>query len=274
MASYFGEILQSSSRAVDDDDDDFETEEIATTSVRWSPMVKAELLKIPEKKLPCQILIVAIGPAASGFVQSHLLTDDFQVVGALFSGLSDSDVNTFDQMSPADKNCYIYRSRQIPDVFMCLCKTDVSAEQSYSWTEQLFSCISTASPHFYMSILCSYMTSEYRSEVPVSDMNPPFLRALKTPRFAGTPLCPYLEQPNLVSGLPAQLLTYCQMKDVKAVLYVCYTDTLYLDTFTMEVFKPLVQSTPIKDVFQENKKAGEVMKHIVDIYSLKNSLYL
>ena len=48
------------------------------------------------------------------------------------------------------------------------------------------------------------MTSEYKSEVPTSEMETPFLRALKTSKFPGTPLCPYLEQPNLVSGLPAQ----------------------------------------------------------------------
>lgn len=74
----------------------------------------------------------------------------------------------------------------------------------FSFFIQLFSAIDSGSKHFYMSVLCTYMTSEYKSELPVSEMNPPFLRALKTAMFAGTPVCPYLEQPNLVSGLPAQ----------------------------------------------------------------------
>jgi len=73
----------------------------------------------------------------AGFAQAYLLTDDFYVVGALFSGMSDNDVNTFEQMSPSDKTCYVYRSRSIPDAFLCLCKTEVDEEQAYSWTEQV-----------------------------------------------------------------------------------------------------------------------------------------
>ena len=34
--------------------------------VRWSPLVRAELLKTPDNKLPCQIMIVAVGAAAAG----------------------------------------------------------------------------------------------------------------------------------------------------------------------------------------------------------------
>ncbi|XP_045197531.2 proteasome assembly chaperone 1-like [Mercenaria mercenaria] len=274
MATFFGEVVPTFSRAVDDDEDELESPIISTTNVRWSPVVRAELLKKPDGKLPCQILIIAIGPAAAGFVQAYVLHEDYYIVGALFSGLEETDINTFDQMSPSDKTCYIYRSRSIPDAFLCLCKTDVTPEQSYSFTEQLFSCISTESSHFYMSILCSCMTSEYKSDIPVSDMNPPFLRSLKTTKFPGTPLGPYLEQPNLVSGLPAQLLTYAQMMDVKAVLYICYTDSIYPDSSSMKIFYPLLQSTPIRDLIQENPKAEEVLKKIVELYSVKNTMYL
>jgi hypothetical protein len=87
------------------------------------------MIEIPDKDLS-----LIIFPA---FAQSYILTENFYVVGALFSGLEDTDINTFDQLSPTDKTCYIYRCRQIPDAFLCLCKTDVSPEQSYSFTEQV-----------------------------------------------------------------------------------------------------------------------------------------
>ncbi|WAR07124.1 PSMG1-like protein [Mya arenaria] len=234
---------ESHNRAVDDDDDDIDSEYIETTSVRWSPVVQAERLTTPDQKVPCQTLVIAIGPAAAGFVQAYILTEQFYVVGALFSGMSDNDVNTFDQTAPSDKTCYIYRSRSNDQAYLCLCKTDVSDEQY--------------SPSLYASILCSTMLSEYRSDVPVSELETPFLRALKTGRFAGTPVCPFLEQPNLLSGLAAQLLTVLQARDVKAVLYVCYTDCLYLDSETMAVFRPLLKTTPIKDIYQGNTKAEE-----------------
>jgi len=56
----------------------------------------------------------------------------------------------------------------------------------------------------YISILCTMISAEFKSDTPVSEMSMPFLRSLKTTRFTGTPLCPYLEQPNVVTGLPAQ----------------------------------------------------------------------
>lgn len=219
-------------------------------------------------------MIVAIGPAAAGFVQAYILENDFSIVGALFSGLDEKDWNTFDQTAPTDKTCYVYRSRSKPGVFVCSCKTDVNVEQSYSWVEQLFSYIDVGDPNLYLTILCSYMTSEFRSDIPVSDMETPFIRTLKTSKFAGTPMGPYLEQPNLVSGLPAQLLTFSQIQNIRAVLYICYTDSIYLDSDTMGVFKPLLNSTPIKDIIEENPKAKEAMNNIIHMYSMKNSLYL
>ena len=73
----------------------------------------------------------------SGFVQAYIITDDFYVVGALFSGMNEDDFNTFEQNSPSDKTCYIYRSKRVPEMFLCLCKIDVDPEQAYSWTDQV-----------------------------------------------------------------------------------------------------------------------------------------
>ena len=56
----------------------------------------------------------------------------------------------------------------------------------------------------YVVVLTTQPTSSYTSEVPVSDMQVPFLRGLKSSKFAGSPLCNILEQPNLVVGLAAQ----------------------------------------------------------------------
>ena len=99
---------------------------------------------------------------------------------------------------------------------------------------QLFATIDTSNKHFYMSVLCTYMTSEYRSELPVSDMNPPFLRALKTSKFPGTPLCPYLEQPNLVSGLPAQ----CKWWALKIWNQIQETYIISTFSFCWHIYKP------------------------------------
>ena len=56
----------------------------------------------------------------------------------------------------------------------------------------------------YVVVLNTLPTHRFTSEVPTSDLPVPILRGLKTSKFAGTPMCPVLEQPNLVSGLAAQ----------------------------------------------------------------------
>ena len=56
----------------------------------------------------------------------------------------------------------------------------------------------------YVVVLNTLPTHRFTSEVPTSDLPVPILRGLKTSKFAGTPMCSVLEQPNLVSGLAAQ----------------------------------------------------------------------
>ena len=68
-----------------------------------------------------------------------------------------------------------------------------------------FQCLSRlALSEAHVTILTSCLTSQYRSEEAPGDLAAPFLRALKTDAEGETPVCPFLEQPNTVPGLPAQ----------------------------------------------------------------------
>lgn len=226
----------------------------------------------PDGKLPAEILIIAIGPAATGFIQTYLIHKNYEVIGGLFSGMDEDDVNTFSQDSPTDKSCYIYRKKDASEILVCQCNVTVLPEQAFSFVEQLFPsiCLDVC----YVSILCSAHTSEYKAEIPISDMEVPFLRSLRSTKYQGTPLAPYIDQPNIVTGLPAQCLSYCQMNMVKAVLYVCYTDSIQVDSATMRCFLPLIQSTPIRDIVEKNPKADEMLRIIVDLHTKHNTLYL
>ena len=72
----------------------------------------------------------------------------------------------------------------------------------YSYDSQVFS--SLKSEELYVGVLATASVSDYKSETAANDLDTPFLRALKTQEFKGTPVCPYLEQPNTMTGLPAQ----------------------------------------------------------------------
>ena len=52
------------------------------------------------------------------------------------------------------------------------------------------------------------------------------------------------------------VMAYCQMKNIKALMYICYTDTIFLDSPTMRAFIPLTGSTPIKDIIQVRMEVG------------------
>lgn len=44
------------------------------------------------------------------------------------------------------------------------------------------------------------------------------------------------------------VLSYCQVWQIPAVLYQCYTDVIKLDTVTIEAFKPLLSSKILKSL--------------------------
>ncbi|XP_061177285.1 proteasome assembly chaperone 1-like [Saccostrea echinata] len=273
MATFFGEILPVISRAVDDDEEEESFENLETSvKLRWKKEIKEELELTKDEKLQVDAFVLAIGPAATGFTQTYVTHKNYEVIGGLFCGMKEDDVNTFGQTSPTDKTCYIYRKCDYPSALVCECNYDVRPEYAHSFVNQLMSFLNLSEGH--VVILSSAFTSEYKSEIPTSDMNPPFLRALKTTQFLGTPLAPYLEQPNVVTGLGAQVMTYCHIHKIKALLYVCYTDTIHLDFATMKTFQPLIETTPIHLIREKNTKASETLKKIVDLHTKHSTLYL
>jgi len=275
MATFFGEVLTPSSRAVDEEDDDDESPDVnlLPAVVRWTPKTRSEMEKSNNQCLQCNTLIVAIGEAATGFAQTYILHQDTEVIGVLGTGLDDKDVNTFSQRSATDKVCHVHRLIHNPDVLVCLCNTHVAPEQAFSWVHKLFG--SLPRENLYVSILTTIPASQFHSECPHNDLPLPFLRALRTSAYKGTPVCPYLEQPNTLTGLHAQILSYCQIHQIAAVVYVCYTDAyVYVDPRTMKIFQPILGTTPIKDVAKAHPKAEELLADIATKYAEKNTLYL
>nr|CAD7441151.1 unnamed protein product [Timema bartmani] len=82
---------------------------------------------------------------------------------------------------------------------------------------------------------------EDRSELPLS-----FLKQLQTDNYPGAKLYGHLEQPNTVTGVPAQALSWCQVFKVPAVAYILYTDCEQVDSITTEPLRQLVSKLPVK----------------------------
>ncbi|CAH1798809.1 unnamed protein product [Owenia fusiformis] len=227
MATFYGEIVQPYSRAVDDDDDEDDVIPDTSCSVlRWSPTAKLEMEESPTQCLQCEVLIIAIGQEATGFSQAYLLENDAEIICVICSGMDEQDVNTFSQTAPTDKTCYIYRLKSRPNIMMCMCNSKVTSEASYSWTEKVFSKLEKPpDQQMYVAVLSSTLASEFKSETPIGDLKLPFLRSLSTNEFPGTPICPYLEVPNVVPGLPASS-EYLSKFSITISLFLSVLDAL------------------------------------------------
>ncbi|XP_033125671.1 proteasome assembly chaperone 1-like [Anneissia japonica] len=270
-AAYFGDVVTQISRAVDDDEEDCQLDESLLPVLRWCPSIRQQLEASSTKCLKCSILMVAVGAEAVGFSQAYLLPEDPEILGVIASGMSSLDKNSFSQKADSDKTCFIHRLASNPEVLVVLCKSNVAPEQAFSWTQQLFENIE--SENLYVTVLSSSLVTEYKSSKLVSELSTPFIRALRSSAYKAKPQSPFLEAPNMVSSLPAAVLNHCQVNSIAAVLYVAFVDSPHVDVESMEVFKPVLEATPVKDLVQPRPGASKRLQQFVSVHLNTINLY-
>lgn len=59
------------------------------------------------------------------------------------------------------------------------------------------------------------------------------------------------------------VLSYCQVWQIPAVLYQCYTDVIKLDTVTIEAFKPLLSTKILKSLVKVKFRIYKLMGGLV-----------
>jgi len=271
------------SRAVDEDYDDEEEERIAEKALRpfvltLSPGVDSN------RPSRCTSLIIAIGPVASGFIKAHLLDSHaHEVIGRMCqsdtvsvdceSDTMSVDCDSDDQTSP-DKSCLVYRLNEpLSHVSIVQCQATVTAEQSFSFTQQLMSSLCLKSVH--VIILSTLNRNEYKCALPASDVPDNFLRMLHSQTYLGSRVCEPVEQPNTVDGLPAQLLTYCQINRVPCALFVCYTNLLHVDLDSLKAFNKVLRVEPLNQLSKESVDVERRLSKVVQqLHSANRSLSL
>lgn len=133
-----------------------------------------------------------------------------------------------------------------------------------------------------MVVLTSSPSAQYHTTNPWS-LTADFVRMLKTDLWQTkfpTDICRFLETPNTVRGLPAAgetffllpkcalylpqsvcpfllnkflfivVLSHCQIFRVPAALYVCYTESAYIDSRSVNAFKFLLTAAPFNSIQQ------------------------
>ncbi|KAL0994481.1 hypothetical protein UPYG_G00122800 [Umbra pygmaea] len=282
MATFFGEVLSVYSRAVEEDEEELddeneedeqirrELEEKREVYIEWYPEI-TQSQGSGSSTLQCSDLIIAVGPNATGFLSAYVLnTDSWDAVGhvSLWNEKSRGSSRHKSAPLPGEPACRFYRHRDNP-VLMCQSTSYIAEDQLFQWTEKVFGCLQTRG--LSVMVLSDSPVAEYKTPDYLYSSAVPFLRSLKSSAFQNKTLCPALEQPNIQTGLPAAVLSHCQVYQIPAVLYRCYTDVISPDSITMETYKPVLtclsklvtlETCPSTDVLRKIAKIGEAQSNL------------
>ncbi|XP_047661068.1 proteasome assembly chaperone 1-like [Tachysurus fulvidraco] len=236
---------------------------------RWCPEVSRAVESTD--KLQCSDLIIAVGPNAAGFVSAYILSyEGWMQVGwvSLWNERSRGSIRPDKAPLPEEPGCIFYQQKSCPSVLICQCTCYIAEDQLFQWAEKVLG--NLQSRGLTVTVLSDSPLAEYKSPHYVNGA--PFLRALKTSTFTHNLPCPLLEQPNIITGLPAAVLNQCQVQHIPAVLFQCFSDALHPDSVTMETFKPALScfSTRVK---LETSPKMEIRQKLTRVNDAHSNLY-
>ncbi|KAK2522022.1 proteasome assembly chaperone 1 [Columba livia] len=288
MATFFGEVVVAPSRAGVDDEEwaeeareetpedreiRRELEKKREIDVLWTLKSGASLESSADQPLVCSKFIVAIGHNAAAFLSSFILDSVcWEVVGVVKLWNEWCRTSNTTNVLPTDSFCLFYRLISDPTVLLCQCSCYVAEDQQFQWLEKVFGCMQKEG--LQVTILSTCPVADYKTQESTLTLPAPFLKALKTKEFKEQICCPLLEQPNIVRDLPAAVLSYCQVWQIPAVLYQCYTDGIKLDTVTIEAFKPLLSCEILNSLVKDVSESTKILKKLLTTNEIHNNIYI
>lgn len=278
MATFFGEVLSVFSRAVEEDEEEDieeneedeqirrELEEKREVHLHWSPEVSESLRS--GNKLQCSDFILAVGPNAARFLSVYVLASaNWESVGraSVWNERSQAAAG----QSGEESACVFYRHKDNPSVLVCQVTCYVAEDQLFQWTEKVLDCLQLR--QLSVTVLSDASLADYKTADYLSSSAVPFLRSLHTAAFSDRAVCQPLEQPNIITGLPAAVLNHCQVHRIAAIVYQCYSDVAGPDSVTMETYKPSLTKlgksiqlnlTPNTDVLRKFVRSTEIQSNL------------
>ncbi|XP_040007500.1 proteasome assembly chaperone 1 [Xiphias gladius] len=279
MATFFGEVLSAYSRAVEEDDEDLdeneedeqirrELEEKREVHLHWSPEVSESLRS--GNKLQCSDFILAVGHNAARFLSMYVLTSaNWDTVG--HASVWNERSRAVTGQTSAESACVFYRQKDDPSVLICQVICYIAEDQLFQWTEKVFDCLQHR--ELNVTVLSDSSVADYKTADYLCTSSAPFLRSLHTGTFRGQPVCQSLEQPNIITGLPAAVLNHCQVHGIATVVYQCYTDVIGPDSVTMETYKPALTKLG-KSIQFDSSPSTDVLRKFVKTTDVQSNLYI
>lgn len=243
MATFFGEVVELSSRAVPDEGEEDSSSFKAVTL----DYIQPEFDDSVKENSGNEVVFFIIGNVASAFCKSYLLTDDFKKVAeikARFLGNAESE-----------NLGQIFRSINQGCVTICEIRENINEEYYFRLAQTVcnmcFSTVVGGNCTVRSIILTSRHTSVYKHSVE-NVLEGPFIRCLATSQYLTsypTLNASYLLSPNIITGVPAALMTSLEVAQKKAILYVCYSysfDSCAAKSFEKILDNPLITGVKVR----------------------------
>ncbi|PSN30735.1 Proteasome assembly chaperone 1 [Blattella germanica] len=131
MATYFGEIVEKSSRAFWDDD--FDSEDEMELERNEKPVGQLELVQSSSSgTIKCKLFFVIHGPLTEGFAEAYLINK-----GECVAEIKETDSENEDNTSgkKRKKPTTIYRISD--EVLLCICSPYVDITNAFEFTEKV-----------------------------------------------------------------------------------------------------------------------------------------
>ncbi|XP_034253296.1 proteasome assembly chaperone 1 [Thrips palmi] len=212
----FGEVVEPVSRSlyVDEssDEEDAQEESLAKTgTIQW----------VDEASSSIDTLLIFHGRLAADFLLKILHGTKSTKAGHLKERL-------FGKPSK-EPNILLYKLSN--NIYGCLCPS-IDIASSNGALDKLIPVFNSCKQ---LVIIATVPAPFYKGNDPTLDLPPAFMRMLYTSTCdSHHAVAPLLEPPNMVSGIPASILNWCEIFKKPGCLFVCYSDSHHLDSISAE----------------------------------------
>uniref|UniRef100_A0A8C4ZX23 Proteasome assembly chaperone 1 n=1 Tax=Gadus morhua TaxID=8049 RepID=A0A8C4ZX23_GADMO len=155
-------------------------------------------------------------------------------------------------------------------VILCQISGYIEEDQQFQWTEKVLGGFKQKG--LSVTVLSDSPVAEYKNMDHASSSSSPFLLCLQTKSSTTNPQCPLLEQPNIFTGIQAAVLSHCQVNQIPAVAYQCYSDAISPDSITMDTYK--LAFTSVGDIKVGPLPSADIFNKFIKTNHIQSNLYI
>ncbi|KAK8732326.1 hypothetical protein OTU49_007024 [Cherax quadricarinatus] len=264
MATFFGEVRLTSSRAYDEEDEEEESRDVKYD-------VTVEVNKAGEEMLSnIEAVVISHGKLATDFCETLVLSEKCTNIGVVSvkpQGQTEcKDTGDFHPRHPCPSHLFV--SPQ--SLLVCCVSKDVTAAVAYQFSQKLLALVKASclvmviSSHHYGALKGSYAPQGEDNCV---------VHSLHSPAFPASPVYPRLPQPATLDSLPAAVLTECLVNGRPCIAYSAFTETYSTGDLDLVVdaLVRVFQSAPFRKFMPPTLTQGR-LHHYRDKNHLNESL--